>query len=58
MTRKEYEAIAASVKRSLELTIHSEGRVSLLMFVSEFCTAAAESNPRFDAVKFQVACGF
>lgn len=58
MTRKDYQVIAANVKDSLDNTEHSEGRVSLWMFVANFCHTAKKDNPRFDSVKFQIACGF
>lgn len=58
MTRKDYEAIAANVKSTLESINSDAGRIALQMFVSNFCDTAIRDNHRFDHQKFRRACGF
>jgi len=50
-------AKAAEFKSVLGQVLHDEHRAAILAKVEDYMDLAAESNPRFDRVRFRAACG-
>lgn len=59
MTRKDYEAIARSVKNTMEVTKKSlPAHAAVYSVVQNLCEVFEQDNPRFNAERFIAACGF
>ena len=58
MTRKDFELIAAVLKREKPLESWSPNKmVQWQLIVHGLISALAQTNPRFDALRFSKACG-
>jgi hypothetical protein len=57
VTRKDYEAIAERIARSVDKYQYDEGKNILAELVEDLAEEFAEENPRFDYDKFVTACG-
>lgn len=64
MTRKEFVAVAATLKNALQLGELAENEsvrtahVSMVTLIArDLCVDFADSNPHFDRARFLAACG-
>ncbi len=57
MSRKDYEAIAADIARSMDRTLSPHAEAVLRMLARDLAGTFEADNPRFDRDRFLVACG-
>ncbi len=58
MTRKDYIAIAAAIKRNLDAYgDYTEARQAMTEIAISVSQVMARDNARFDSIKFLAACG-
>ncbi len=58
MTKKDYELIASGFRYALETTPHKVGYNEAIIYAIACVVMKLEANnPRFDKLKFRIACG-
>jgi hypothetical protein len=57
MTRKDYEAIAERIARSVDKYQYDEGKNIIAELVEDLVEIFQDENPNFNADKFVKACG-